>query len=168
MLIGSALVFGGAILCSLLGPATSMWAVWASALVAGVGLGLVATSTMVAVQSAAGWAHRGVVTASNMFCRSVGSAVGAAAFGAVANATLVGRLSHPPRDALGHFPSGVNAASDTLLRQPELRHSAIGVFLEQALYVAVHNVFIGLAVAAGLGLAVATIMPRRAESSKLS
>jgi len=34
------------------------------------------------------WDERGVVTATNMFSRSIGSAVGVALFGAIANATL--------------------------------------------------------------------------------
>jgi hypothetical protein len=35
-----------------------------------------------------GWSERGVVTANNLFFRSIGSAVGVAVFGAIANATL--------------------------------------------------------------------------------
>jgi MFS family permease len=92
-LIGSAFVIGGAVLAALLGPHSSIWAAAAAAFVLGVGLGLTASPTMVAVQSVVGWERRGVVTAANMFSRSLGSAVGAAVFGAVANATLAGRGS---------------------------------------------------------------------------
>ena len=35
-----------------------------------------------------GWAERGVVTGTNLFSRSIGSAVGVAVFGAIANAAL--------------------------------------------------------------------------------
>jgi hypothetical protein len=59
--------------------------------VVGLGLGLAASPTVIAGQSVVGWDRRGVVTATNMFCRSLGSAVGAAVFGAVANGTLAGR-----------------------------------------------------------------------------
>jgi hypothetical protein len=45
---------------------------------------------VVAAQSSVGWAERGVVTGTNMFCRSLGSAIGVAVFGAVANAALHG------------------------------------------------------------------------------
>jgi len=48
----------------------------------------VASPTLIAAQSSVGWAERGVVTANNLFSRSIGSAVGVAVFGAIANATL--------------------------------------------------------------------------------
>ncbi|BDZ65550.1 MDR family MFS transporter [Agromyces mangrovi Wang et al. 2018] len=56
--------------------------------VVGVGMGLVATPTLIAAQSSVPWNERGVVTGTNMFTRSIGSAVGAAVFGAVANAII--------------------------------------------------------------------------------
>ena len=51
-------------------------------------LGLVAAPSLIAAQASVGWAERGVVTGANMFARSIGSAVGVAVFGAVANAVL--------------------------------------------------------------------------------
>lgn len=51
----------------------------------GGGMGLLALPTLIAAQSSVGWAERGVVTGSNMFARSLGSAVGVAVFGALAN-----------------------------------------------------------------------------------
>ena len=54
----------------------------------GLGLGLVASPSLIAAQASVGWADRGVVTGANMFARSIGSAVGVAMFGAVANAVL--------------------------------------------------------------------------------
>ena len=56
--------------------------------VVGAGLGLVAAPTLIAAQSSAGWAERGVVTSTNVFSRSMGSAIGVALFGAIANAAL--------------------------------------------------------------------------------
>ena len=56
--------------------------------VVGLGMGLVASPTLIAAQSSVGWDERGVVTANNLFFRSIGSAVGVAVFGAIANATL--------------------------------------------------------------------------------
>ncbi|MFI7699561.1 MDR family MFS transporter [Nonomuraea sp. NPDC049480] len=158
-LIGSVLVFGGALMAALLGQDTGVWAMGAASLTAGVGLGLVATCALVSVQSAVGWADRGVVTASNMFCRSLGSAVGIAVFGAVANATLMDRLSRMPPGL--NLPSTLSAAGDTLLSRPELRGSAAGAFVEKALYAAVHDVFVGLVIASAIGLAVALLIPRR-------
>jgi hypothetical protein len=48
-------------------------------------MGLLAVPTLIAAQSSVGWNERGVVTGNNMFARSLGSAVGVAVFGAIAN-----------------------------------------------------------------------------------
>ena len=87
-LIGSVLVIIGAALCTLLGQGSTVWEVAVCCFVVGLGMGLVASPTLIAAQSSVGWAERGVVTANNLFSRSIGSAVGVAVFGAIANATL--------------------------------------------------------------------------------
>ena len=69
-------------------------------LLIGFGMGWVAAPTLVAAQSWVDWHERGVVTGTNLFARSVGSAVGVAVFGAVANAT-VGAHNTPARLAAG-------------------------------------------------------------------
>jgi hypothetical protein len=51
-------------------------------------MGLTAAPTLIAAQSSVGWAERGVVTANNIFLRSLGSALGVAVFGAIANAVV--------------------------------------------------------------------------------
>lgn len=87
-LIGSVLVVIGGGACTLLGPGSSVWAVAGCCFVVGLGMGLIASPTLIAAQSSVGWAERGVVTANNLFFRSIGSAVGVAVFGAIANTTL--------------------------------------------------------------------------------
>lgn len=57
----------------------------ASCFVVGLGMGLVATPSLIAAQSSVGWHERGVVTGTNLFARSIGSALGVAIFGAIAN-----------------------------------------------------------------------------------
>jgi EmrB/QacA subfamily drug resistance transporter len=94
-LIGSALTIVGAVMMALLGERTNVVLVGIACFLVGAGLGLVATPTVIAAQSTVGWSERGVVTANNMFSRSIGSAIGVAVFGAIANAVL-GDGAHPP------------------------------------------------------------------------
>ena len=89
-LIGASIVIVGTIWMAALGPHPALWLIGAACLVIGFGLGWVANPTLIAAQMTVGWAERGVVTGNSMFNRSIGSAVGIAIFGAVANATLRG------------------------------------------------------------------------------
>ena len=103
-LIGSSVALVGAIGVLVAAPLASIWLTGAACLVVGLGLGTVATPTLIAGQSSVGFAERGVVTGSNTFLRSVGSAVGVAVFGAVANGVLAGRTS----------PGAVSSASSAV------------------------------------------------------
>jgi EmrB/QacA subfamily drug resistance transporter len=94
-LIGSAVTIVGAVLTALLTVHATIAEVAGACFVVGAGLGLVAGPTLIAAQSSVGWSERGVVTGTNMFSRSMGSALGVALFGAIANATLgYGRQTH--------------------------------------------------------------------------
>ncbi|HZK59429.1 MAG TPA: MFS transporter [Cryobacterium sp.] len=84
-LIGSAIALLGIAVLVVTAASPSVSLVAASCFVAGLGLGLVATPSLIAAQSSVGWNERGVVTGANLFSRSIGSAVGVAIFGAVAN-----------------------------------------------------------------------------------
>ncbi|WP_147919128.1 MDR family MFS transporter [Ruania zhangjianzhongii] len=85
-LIGSALVVIGSALALLLGEHTSIWQVAATCFVIGAGMGLTTAPTLIAAQTSVDWSERGAVTGTNVFSRSLGSAVGVAAFGGVVNA----------------------------------------------------------------------------------
>ncbi|WP_141726675.1 MFS transporter, partial [Actinacidiphila rubida] len=67
------------------GPA---WQPAALMLLLGMALGVFQLPLIVGVQSSVGYAQRGTATSSILFCRQFGQSVGAALFGAVANATL--------------------------------------------------------------------------------
>jgi EmrB/QacA subfamily drug resistance transporter len=84
--IGSALVLAGSGLMLLLGPTTSLVVVGLFCFVVGAGMGLTAVPTLIAAQVAAAPTERGAVTGTNMFARSIGSAVGVAVLGAIVNA----------------------------------------------------------------------------------
>ena len=85
-LIGMTLVVAGAVLLAMFSMTPMLAVVAVSCFLIGLGLGLVATPSLIAAQSSVEWNERGVVTGTNLFSRSIGSAVGVAIFGAVANA----------------------------------------------------------------------------------
>ncbi|NUT03447.1 MAG: MFS transporter [Hamadaea sp.] len=87
-IIGSSVAITGCLLTTLLGTHTPVWVVGAVCFVVGLGMGWTAAPTLIAAQTTVGWSERGVVTAANLFARSVGGAVGVALFGAVANFAL--------------------------------------------------------------------------------
>ena len=87
-LIGSSLAIAGSLLASLLSTGSAVWQVGVICFIVGAGMGLTASPTLILAQATVEWQDRGVVTGNNMFSRSVGSAVGVAVFGAIANATL--------------------------------------------------------------------------------
>jgi MFS family permease len=129
-LLGSAVVVAATALLLLLDETSSVLQVGATCFAIGLGMGITAAPTLIAAQTAVGWQQRGVVTGTNMFFRSMGSALGVAAFGAVVNATL---------GASSLEDAGVDAG---------------------LLTGAVHHVFIATAVVAVLLLAAVLLMPR--------
>jgi Na+/melibiose symporter-like transporter len=158
-LIGSVFVVVGAVLIAFLSRESAVWEAAAGSFVMGVGLGLVSSPTVIAVQSTVGWDRRGVVTATNMFSRSLGSAVGVAVFGAIANATLANRFAQPPADVAGHLPSSVDATTIVLGGHAD-PDSPVVAFVRSALDDATHNVFVAMAVVAVCSALTVLLMPR--------
>jgi EmrB/QacA subfamily drug resistance transporter len=138
-LLGSVVVLGGAAMLTLLKPTSSIWQVAATCLVIGLGLGWVASPTLIAAQSSVEWAERGVVTGTNMFARSMGSALGIAVFGAIVNVALGTTVGHNSSTA-----SGIPAA---------------------VLHPALHQVFLAAAVGAGLLTVAVLAMPGRSRAA---
>ncbi|MGX5716753.1 MFS transporter [Arthrobacter sp. MAHUQ-56] len=89
-LIGVAVAVAGLLILSLTAGAPNVVLIALSCFVVGLGLGLLATPTLISAQSSVPWHERGVVTSTNMFARSIGSALGVAVFGAVANSIYGG------------------------------------------------------------------------------
>jgi EmrB/QacA subfamily drug resistance transporter len=162
-LIGSVFIIGGAVLTTLLSQNSSVWAAAGAAFVLGIGLGLTASPTLVAVQSVVGWERRGVVTGTNMFSRSLGSAVGAAVFGAIANSTLAARFASPPAEVAGGLPGNVDTTSLVLGGHTRSEHPAVAEYVRSSLFDATHHVFLVLVVLAVLGVGALLLMPRHSE-----
>jgi EmrB/QacA subfamily drug resistance transporter len=161
-LVGSVFVIAGAGLTALLTHRSPIWAAAAAAFVMGFGFGLAASPTVVAIQSVVGWDRRGVVTAANLFSRSLGSAVGAAVFGAIANATLAHRFADPPAHLAGQLPADADASS-ALTTSSDPARSEAAEYVRLALADATHHVFVGLAVLAVLLVGALLLMPRRSK-----
>lgn len=98
-LIGSVLAAIGAATLLLVNSDSGLLQVALGCFIVGMGMGLVASPTLIAAQASADWSERGVVTSTNMFARSLGSAVGVAVFGALVNARI-GTVDHPAPEVL--------------------------------------------------------------------
>ena len=135
ILIGSVIALGGALLLLTIDGDSSLLVVAAPCFVMGLGFGFTAAPAVIVAQSAVEWQSRGVTTGATMFARSVGSAVGVAAFGALVNSGVADRLGHAPHD-LEQLPPSVLAP-------------------------AIETTFVGTAVIAVGLVAVSLLMPRR-------
>ncbi|MFI5932290.1 MFS transporter [Actinoplanes sp. NPDC051494] len=152
-LIGTAIVLAGSLPLLLLDERSSVLQVGAICLFIGVGMGLVGPPIVVAAQASVGWAERGVVTANSVFLRSLGSAIGVAAFGAVANATLRGD------DATAGTGTGGTLSGDGASAGAGATPGGSGA--DPALLTsAVQHIFVGLIVVAALMVVMVLLMPR--------
>jgi MFS family permease len=142
MLMGAIIVVLGSGLLLTVGSGSSVLHLAAACFVIGIGLGFSASPSVVAAQSSVDWQTRGVVTGANMFSRSVGSAVGVAVFGAVANGVVAARLGGDHED-LEKLPKDILAP-------------------------AIHDVYYGAAIAAVLLVAAVVFMPNRVVERPLS
>ena len=157
-LIGVSIALAGAVWTALLPDTSQVWQVALAMFVTGLGMGLSSSPLVVAVQSVVGWDRRGVVTGSTMFFRALGSAIGAAIFGAVANTSLSRRFDDAPaalRDALPDDVDGTAAALAT--------PGPVADYTREALHAASHSVFVGIAVATAVVAVAIAVVPRRAE-----
>jgi hypothetical protein len=102
-----------------------------------------------------------VVTGTNMFSRSIGSAVGAAVFGAIANTTLDRRYADAPPDIRPALAAGTDATSIVL--KGDSASPAVTEYVRTSLYAATHNVFLALAVVGVCSVAVLLLIPRHIE-----
>jgi MFS family permease len=154
-LFGVVLMAAGAVLFITLTASSSLWHLAIASLMAGFGFGLITNPLMVGVQSVVGWQRRGVVTGASMFARSVGSALGAAVFGLVANAVLVRWFAGAPDGIRAQLPATLDDASK-LLAGGGHAPAPVLEFVRTGMYEAVHSVlwlFAGITV-----LALATLL----------
>lgn len=85
VLLGSALMPVGALAFALLRPGSSPVLAGVGSFVIGLGMGILSLSSLILIQEAVEMPQRGIATASNIFARNLGSALGATFFGAIFN-----------------------------------------------------------------------------------
>ena len=107
ILIGAVITVIGGLLLLPVNGSSSIWYLALPCFVMGIGFGFVASPGIVAAQSSVSWQHRGVATGANMFARNVGSSVGVAIFGAIANNIVAHRLHGKVPSDLSTLPAGV-------------------------------------------------------------
>jgi EmrB/QacA subfamily drug resistance transporter len=92
-LIGSVGTLVGAVLLTVFSLDPSPLLTALGCFVMGLGLGLVANPSLIAAQSSVDLRRRGVVSGASALARSIGSSLGVAVFGAIANAVIAGRAT---------------------------------------------------------------------------
>lgn len=126
----------------------------------GIGLGLTATTFIVAVQGAVNWEQRGVATGSNAFMRLLGSTLGVAVYGNILNNGLVQQLTSLPDTVKNTV--GTNPDVARILLDPATRQSLPAWVLQplqDALFSSLHGVYMALLVTAVAGALVVRFIP---------
>ncbi len=151
LLFGAALLPAGAMAVDALRPDSPPAAAGLGSAVIGFGMGFLSTSAIVIVQGSVGWAERGVATASNIFSRNLGSALGAAVLGSVLNLGLAhgGAAAVGPDQVRRLLDRPVGAAVDAA------GDAAVRAVLDQAL----HLTFWAVLLLTALTLLLATLVP---------
>ena len=145
-----ALIAGSAVLITLTPERGVVWASSGSLLI-GIGMGLCNTTFIVSIQAAVPWHQRGAATSSCMFLRFVGQSLGAAAFGAVLNFTLLRRA-----------PGAENMVNQLL--EPSQRDALPAgelIRLTDVVALGLHNTYLLAGVLSVIALGFALLLPAR-------
>jgi EmrB/QacA subfamily drug resistance transporter len=139
--------------------------VWAAAgsFMVGVGMGLATTTFVVSVQSSVEWKQRGVATASNMFMRTMGTAIGASLLGGILNTRMVSYFNDHPQQA--ELALDIDLINEVL--EPETR-SALSEqtvnIVQEGLTLSLRGVYIGVLILAVVSFLIILLWPKRSET----
>lgn len=110
---------------------TPLWTLWAFEVVLGTGMGMVISKLIVAVQDSVRKRDLGTITAQAGFVRTIGSAIGTAALGAVLTARLAAAPVADRVDRSGQIvhsdPATIRGLADT---DPAAHDAVIGAFAD--------------------------------------
>ena len=143
---GGACLLAGSLVIALLAPRGAVPAGIGSFII-GVGMGLVNSTSLVAIQSSVAWRQRGVATATNMLMRILGSALGAALFGGVLNYRMAAYLERRGLQGRVSLDSVQDLIGDAAPRAARLSEDVLAV-LRTGLAESLHVVFWGVALLA--------------------
>ena len=134
---GTFLLTGGLALMTQLSASTSLWVLAVWMFIVGSGMGMFMQTVVIATQSSVETRDLGIATSSIMFFRSMGGAIGAAAFGAFLTSRLVVELpKHLPASVAGsvgkHTDRLVSSPDAVKAMAPAIRHG-IGIAYSNAL-----------------------------------
>jgi hypothetical protein len=119
-------------------------------------MGFCNTTFIVSIQASVPWQQRGAATSSCMFLRFVGSSLGAAAFGAVLNLTL---LREAP-DAVSMVDLLLDPVQRGDLREAELAR------LTDVIALGLHNTYVLAGVLSVVALGLALLLPARLSPAR--
>jgi EmrB/QacA subfamily drug resistance transporter len=136
--------------------------VWAGigSFTVGVGMGFSTTTFIVGIQSSVDWKKRGIATASNMFMRILGSAIGAALLGGILNNRMQHYLNSNSQDIDQSL--SVDAAN-ILLEEEQREQLAPNVLdvLQDGLTYSLESVYVGLFIFAVLSFLLIAFLPKK-------
>ena len=159
-LLGAAIAFVAVAAFPLLAYRCPVWQPVALTMLLGAGFGLLSTPIVVGLQSTVPYQERGVATGSIMFYRYLGQSLGAAIFGALANAVLRGRLRDAPSALQGRLPHGIDQVTPSIVGH-RLSPPALS-YLRHAMDAATSRVYVALTVCVLLTvLALVAVTPRQ-------
>jgi EmrB/QacA subfamily drug resistance transporter len=140
---GGACLLAGSLVIATLAPYGALPAGIGS-FVIGIGMGLVGSTSLVAIQSSVPWNQRGVATASNMLMRILGNALGAALFGGVLNYQMARYLGREGLEGRVSLDSIQDLMSEAAPRAARLSADVLAL-LRAGLSDSLHVVFWGIA-----------------------
>ena len=138
-----------------------MWA-GAGSFFIGVGMGMTSTAFIVAIQSTVPWDKRGSATATNVFMRSIGSALGVAMLGGILNNRIQKKIVEADMEGTVTVD-----AVDRLLDNAEMAELSLDAVeaLQEGLLSGLQSVYIGMGIIAVISLALISFMPKNENNT---
>lgn len=161
-LIGGVSLIIGALLFYFLSPEKGpIWGATGSFFI-GIGLGMTSTAFIVGIQSAVGWENRGIATATNMFMRSLGSALGVALLGGLLNNRIKRFITQEGLE------DSISIDAVNMLLDPDQQSfysEDVQSVLKEGLTSGLHFIYAGLLLLAMISFVFIYLMPKKEDDN---